>query len=285
MSGAERRSILVVPASSTHMIDKAAHLKADQVLFDWEDAVAPSKKHDARRNILDLLNSDRKFAAKYLSIRINAISSSHFQNDLTALREISGNRLFSIVLPKVSSEEDLDVIERELGTVIVEVQIESAVGLINVNSIAAHQRTGSLSFGPLDYLADLGATTTDESDALFTYPLMKILLAGRASGKLVFDGPEVDIRNLQKFEMSASRVQAMGFDGKWVLHPDQIDLCNRIFTPNEEEYKAAKELIRRYETALAQGQGAFIEGDEMIDEASCRRAAKIVARAEFFFQD
>lgn len=285
MSGAERRSILVVPASSTHMIDKASHLDADQILFDWEDAVAPSKKHDARKNIVNLLNSDRKFAAKYLSIRINAISSSYFQDDLIALREITGNRLFSIVLPKVSSKGDLDLIEKELGAVIIDVQIESAIGLINVNTIAAHQRTGSLSFGPLDFMADLGATAAGESDALFTYPLMKILVAGRAAGKLVFDGPEVDIRNLQKFKMRANRVQVMGFDGKWVLHPDQIDLCNRIFTPNQEEYKVAKELIAQYESALAQGRGTSVKGDLMIDEASRRRAAKTVARAESFFKN
>lgn len=266
------------------MSNKATHLGADQILFDWEDAVAPSKKHDARKNIVSLLNSDQKFAAKYLSIRINAINSPYFKDDLTALREINSNRLFSIALPKVSSEEDLNLIEKELGEVIVDVQIESAVGLINVNKIAAHQRTGSLSFGPLDFMADLGATTAGESDALFTYPLIKILVAGRAAGKLVFDGPEVDIRNLEKFEMSATRVHVMGFDGKWILHPDQIDLCNRIFTTNQEEYHAAKDLITQYEAALAQGRGASLEGDQMIDEASRRQAAKTVARAELFFK-
>lgn len=283
MDGNLRRSLLAVPASSEKMVEKSKGLACDQILFDLEDAVAPSEKASARTNLISLFASKPTFHARYISIRVNATDTPYFKDDLAALGKIPTDALFSIVLPKVNSAKDLDLLG---DSYLVDAQIESPAGLINVESIAAHPRVLSLSYGPLDFAADLGATrdALTESDLKeFTlYPLMKILIAARANGKLAFDGPEVDIRNAEKFISSAKRVRALGFDGKWVLHPDQIELCNQIFLPSDSEYQRARDLISTYEKAQNKGLGAATDGDLMIDEASRRHAAKIVARREAF---
>ena len=283
MDGNLRRSLLAVPASSEKMIEKSKGLACDQILFDLEDAVSPAEKGSARANLIALFASRPTFQARYISIRINATSSPYFKDDLTALKQIPAGALFSLVLPKVESAKDIDLVG---DSYLIDAQIESALGLSNVEAIAAHPRLISLSYGPLDFAADLGASldALTESDLKeFTlYPLMKILVAARANEKLAFDGPEVDIRNSEKFTKSARRVRALGFDGKWVLHPDQVDLCNQIFIPSETEYQRASDLIAKYESAQSQGLGAITDGDVMIDEASRRNAAKIVARHKAF---
>ena len=283
MDGNLRRSLLAVPASSTKMIEKSKGLACDQILFDLEDAVSPAEKGSARANLISLFASQPTFQARYISIRVNAVSTPFFKDDLAALKQIPVGALFSIVVPKIESAKELDLLD---ASYLIDAQIESAVGLSNVEAIAAHPRLLSLSYGPLDFAADLGASldSLTESDLKeFTlYPLMKILVAARANGKLAFDGPEVDIRNSEKFTKSAKRVRALGFDGKWVLHPDQIELCNQIFLPTDTEYQRALTLISNYEIAQSQGLGAIADGDVMIDEASRRSAAKIVARHQAF---
>ena len=283
MDGNLRRSLLAVPASSAKMIEKSKGLACDQILFDLEDAVSPSEKASARANLIALFAAQPTFQARYISIRVNATSTPYFKEDLAALKKIASGALFSLVLPKVESVKEMDLLG---GSYFIDAQIESAAGLSNVETIAAHPRLLSLSYGPLDFAADLGASldALTESDLKeFTlYPLMKILVAARANGKMAFDGPEVDIRNSEKFSKSAQRVRALGFDGKWVLHPDQIELCNELFTPSDIEYQRASELIAKYESAKSQGLGAVADGDLMIDEASRRHAAKIVARRQAF---
>lgn len=283
MDGNLRRSLLAVPASSEKMVEKSKGLACDQILFDLEDAVAPDKKASARENLIKLFAAKPTFRARYISIRVNATNTPYFKDDLAALNIIAAGSLFSVVLPKIESASDLDPLG---GSYLIDAQIESAAGLSCVDKIAAHPRCISLSYGPLDFAADLGASldalTAIDVKEFTLYPLMKILVAARANGKLAFDGPEVDIRNSEKFTTGARRVRALGFDGKWVLHPDQIKLCNEIFTPSDSEYQRASKLIARYESAQSQGLGAVTDGDLMIDEASRRLAAKIVARHEAF---
>ena len=283
MDGNLRRSLLAVPASSEKMVEKSKGLACDQILFDLEDAVAPDKKANARENLIKLFATKSTFRARYISIRVNATNTPHFKDDLSALNMIASGALFSVVLPKVESASDLDLLG---SSYFIDAQIESATGLSNVDKIAAHPRLISLSYGPLDFAADLGASLdalTEVDLKEFTlYPLMKILVAARANGKLAFDGPEVDIHSSEKFSKSAKRSRAFGFDGKWLLHPDQIELCNEIFTPSDSEYQRASDLIARYESAQSQGLGAVTDGDLMIDEASRRLAAKIVTRHEAF---
>jgi citrate lyase subunit beta/citryl-CoA lyase len=283
MDGNLRRSLLAVPASSEKMVEKSKGLACDQILFDLEDAVTPDEKANARENLIKLFATKPTFRARYISIRVNATNTPHFKDDLSALNMIATSALFSVVLPKVESASDFDLLG---SSYFIDAQIESAAGLSNVDKIAAHPRLISLSYGPLDFAADLGASLdalTEVDLKEFTlYPLMKILVAARANEKLAFDGPEVDIYSSEKFSKSAKRSRALGFDGKWLLHPDQIELCNEIFTPSDSEYQRASDLIARYESAQSQGLGAVTDGDLMIDEASRRLAAKIVTRHEAF---
>jgi citrate lyase subunit beta/citryl-CoA lyase len=155
MDGNLRRSLLAVPASSTKMIEKSKGLACDQILFDLEDAVSPAEKGSARANLIALFASQPTFRARYISVRINAASTPYFKDDLAALKQIPSGALFSLVLPKVESAKEIDLLDTSY---VIDAQIESAAGLTNVETIAAHPRLISLSYGPLDFAADLGAS-------------------------------------------------------------------------------------------------------------------------------
>lgn len=270
------------------MIEKAKNFEVDQLFLDLEDAVAPDAKIHARQ-MISVLNKD-DFKAHIVSIRINAIDKSWFKDDIELLKSKAGSWIDSIILPKVHTVDDveifskhLDAIEktlgRELGSITIDVQIESAKGLVNCEAIAACERVSSLNFGPADFMADLGAPA--ETVTSHEYALMRILVAARAAGIAALDGPTLEVRDISKFEESAGVAAAMGFDGKWVLHPDQIEACHRIFTPSQERFDEAACLLEAYEhfTSTAGGaKGAAIYKGAMIDEASRKMAIAVVGR-------
>jgi citrate lyase subunit beta/citryl-CoA lyase len=283
-----RRSLFAVPASSEKMIEKAKNFEVDQLFLDLEDAVAPDAKWHAQQLISALGKDD--FKASAVSIRINAIDTPWFSEDLALLKSKAGSWIDSVILPKVHSADvvkvfskHLDDIEktfgRENGSISIDAQIESAKGLVNCESIAASERVSSLNFGPADFMADLGAPA--ESVTSHEYALMRILVAARAAGIAALDGPTLEVREIAKFEASAQIAAAMGFDGKWVLHPDQIEACHRIFTPSQERFDEAACLLEAYEhfTSTAGGaKGAAIYKGAMIDEASRKMALAVVGR-------
>ena len=283
-----RRSVFAVPGSSEKMLGKALEFQVDQVFLDLEDAVAPEAKSQARELIHSV--GTKKFAAKIVSVRINALSTSWFDDDCTLLRAGVGSWINSVILPKVQSVDEiqqfsalLDGIEkalgREKGAITIDAQIESAKGLVNCEAIAQHERVSSLNFGPADFMADLGMTAEEVTSN--EYALMRILVAARAAGIAAIDGPTLEVRDISKFEKSAAISAAMGFDGKWVLHPDQIASCHRIFTPSQVRFDEASCLLEAYEyfTSSAGGaKGAAIYKGAMIDEASRKMALAIHAR-------
>lgn len=288
-----RRSILAVPAGRPEMIEKALTLGADQIFFDLEDATAPSARESARANISMALDGrDKSFFAPLVSIRINQVGSSDIQADLKLLSTGVSRAIDSIIMPKVHSRADLEwvdskllVIESELGiglgSILIDAQIESAQGLINASKIATIPRVASLSFGPLDFLADIGAPCLEINNLnedLISHALMNVLIAAKAAGKLAFDGPTVDYKNKDIFEKSAKAIYAMGFDGKWLIHPSQIELCHEIFTPTQEEFTSAIKLLADYEEGISAGIGAIQSSGVMIDAASIRMAQVIRAR-------
>jgi citrate lyase subunit beta/citryl-CoA lyase len=270
------------------MIEKAKNFEVDQLFLDLEDAVAPDAKIHARQMISVLNNDD--FKAHIVSIRINAIDTSWFKDDIELLKSKAGSWIDSIILPKVHTVDDvevfskhLDAIEktlgREQGSITIDAQIESAKGLVNCEAIADCERVSSLNFGPADFMADLGAPA--ETVTSHEYALMRILVAARAAGIAALDGPTLEVRDISKFEESAGVAAAMGFDGKWVLHPDQIEACHRIFTPSQERFDEAACLLEAYEhfTSTAGGaKGAAIYKGAMIDEASRKMAVAVVGR-------
>ena len=293
-----RRTTLAVPGSNPRMIDKARSLDVDAIFLDLEDAVSPLAKEEARANIITELNKGG-FGERIVTVRINSTDTQWAQDDLQEVMRGAGNHLDCIMLPKVRTVSDiqwligqLDELEKEIGKPVgstgIEVQIEDALGLINVEQIAASSaRIETIILGPGDLMANLNMKTLEvgkqpegygEGDA-YHYILMKLLIAARAFGKQVIDGPYFEIKDLDGLRLSSNRSAALGFDGKWVLHPDQVDVVNEIYSPSQADYDRAELILDAYEfhTSDAGGKkGAAMFAGQMIDEAS-RKMALVIA--------
>jgi citrate lyase subunit beta / citryl-CoA lyase len=290
-----RRSCLAVPASSERFIEKARGLPADEVFLDLEDAVAPAAKPKARANAAAAVAGD--WGGRLVAVRVNDAATQWAHRDV--LDVVCGGRVDAIVLPKVTSPDHvvwldllLGQVEREAGLPVgrtgIEAQIEDARGLAAVNAIAgASVRLEALVFGPADFMASVGIRSLDVGgqpegyaggDA-YHYALMRILIAARARGLQAIDGPYLKIRDVDGLRRSAVSSAALGFDGKWALHPSQIEAVNQAFAPSPADYSRAAAIIEAYAHATTvQARGAVMLGDEMIDEASRKMAEVVVAR-------
>jgi citrate lyase subunit beta/citryl-CoA lyase len=282
------------------MLDKARGLKSDQLFMDLEDAVAPLVKADARKNIVQALN-EGGYEDKIRAVRVNDWTTQWTYTDVIEIVEGAGANLDCIMLPKVQTADQvvaldllLTQLERtnglEVGRLGIEAQIENAMGLININAIAAASpRIETIIFGPADFMASINMKSLvvgeqppgyDTGDA-YHHILMSILMAARAYNKQAIDGPYLGIKDLEGFRRVAGRSAALGFDGKWALHPDQIALANEIFSPKQEDYDHAEMILDAYDwaTSAAGGaKGAVMLGDEMIDEASRKMALVVSAK-------
>jgi len=281
------------------MIAKAKGLPADQVFLDLEDAVAPDAKEQARTRVAAALAEDG-WAGQLRGVRVNDWTTPWTHADVIEVVSAAGAQLDVIVLPKVTDIAHIHALDLlltqletklglEVGRIGIDAQIEDARGLLNVDAIAAHPRVHALVLGPGDMAASLNMRTLevggqpegyDLGDA-HHHTLMTILVAARAHGVAAIDGPYVRVRDVEGFRRSAGRVAALGYDGKWVLHPDQIAAGNEIFSPRQEDYDRAELILEAYEwhTSAAGGaRGAVMLGDEMIDEASRKMALVIAAK-------
>jgi citrate lyase subunit beta / citryl-CoA lyase len=278
------------------MMAKAPSLPADEVFLDLEDAVALSQKETARALVIEALRGG-DWSATPVGVRVNAVSTPWCRRDVIDMVEGAGGVIDFVIIPKAEYPSDVTFvadlvhqvreangIEREIG---LEVQIESATGLTNVDAIAAaSDRTQTLVFGPADMSASLGMPALTAGLPQPGYPgdhwhhvMVRILVAARAAGLEAIDGPYLMIRDLEGLRASALRARALGFDGKWAVHPSQIDVLNEVFAPTNEEFEKAQAMILGYQrSAGEQGRGAFMFGDEMIDEASRKMAERVVAR-------
>ena len=284
--GMLRRSLLSVPGDKEAMIAKAESLAVDSLFFDLEDSVSPQSKIAARALISQSVKRSL-FSAPFISVRVNARDTPFIADDLALLSGGLVREIDSIIFPKINSIDDCNWMDDQLasvekaagiavGTIAIDAQIESAQGLQNVNQIAGHPRVISLSFGPLDFLADIGAPTlhiNESTQAIINHALAQILIAARANGIEALDGPTVDYKNPETFERSALTIYSMGFDGKWLIHPSQIELCHKVFTPTIEEFKSAIALLKDYE-----GQGVIVRDQVMVDAASIRMAQVVMSR-------
>ena len=295
-----RRSTLAVPGSNPRMLDKARTLKTDALFLDLEDSVSPLVKVEARANVIAAL-LEGGYGGRVISVRINALDSQWSTDDLTEVIEQAGDKLHCILVPKVQTAAQLQSVDTRIaelekanelpvGSIGLEAQIEDALGLVNVEQIAAaSDRLESLVFGPADFMASINMKSLvvgqqpsgyTEGDA-YHYPLMRLLVAGRAFGKQVIDGPYLGIKDLDGLKLAAARSAALGFDGKWVLHPDQVDIVNEIFSPAQADYDHAELILDAYEyhTSSSGGaRGAVMLGEEMIDEASRKMALVISSK-------
>jgi citrate lyase subunit beta/citryl-CoA lyase len=292
-----RRSNLAVPGSNPRFLEKAKGLPADQVFLDLEDACAPLAKPGARKNIVAALN-EGGWGDKIRTVRVNDWTTEWTFQDVIEVVGGAGANLDCIMLPKVQDAAQVQALDMllsqiekanglEVGRIGIEAQIETAQGLINVNDIAfASPRIETIIFGPADFMASInmkslvvGALHPDYPGDPFHYILMQILMAARARGVQAIDGPFLQVRDVPAFEEVAKRSAMLGFDGKWVLHPGQIDAANEIYAPSQEDYDHAELILDAYDWATSEAggkKGSAMLGDEMIDEAS-RKMALVIA--------
>jgi citrate lyase subunit beta / citryl-CoA lyase len=294
-----RRSCLSVPGSSEKMLAKAPGLGADMVFLDLEDAVAPLEKPAARAKVVKAIN-ELDWGDTVLCVRVNAWDTEWTYRDVIEVVEGAGERLDELMLPKVQNAGDVQALDMLLtqiekvtgrrSRVGIEAQIETARGIINVEEIcAASDRLETIILGPVDMSASMempslagGLDIPEYPGDYFHYVFVKILMAGRANGLQVIDGPYVKVRDSEGFREFCRRTQILGYDGKWALHPDQVTILNEVFGISQERFDRAKDILEAYEKATTEGdrKGAVMFGDEMIDEASRKVAEKVVARGE-----
>ena len=298
-----QRSELAVPGSNTSFIDKAADSAADFVFLDLEDAVAPPEKEQARRNVVEALRDiDWAAKGKTVSVRINGLDTHYMYRDVIDVMEQAGDRVHTILVPKVGVPADLycvetlvDQIEQAKGyqnKVGIEALIETALGMANVEAIASSSgrpeaRLEALHFGVADYAASNRARTVSIGGLNPSYPgdqwhfgLSRMIVACRAYGLRPIDGPFGDYSDPDGFRAGARRAAALGAEGKWAIHPSQVELANEVFSPPQAEVDRAQRIIEALRAAQAQGKGAASVDGKMIDAASERMAQTVIAMDE-----
>jgi citrate lyase subunit beta/citryl-CoA lyase len=279
------------------MLQKAAGLAADQVFLDLEDSVAPREKSETTRRQVAAALISYEWVPKTKVVRVNGVGTPWCLDDLISVVGAAGAAIDCIMLPKVEGADQIHFVdhvlahlERQLGlerSIGLEIQIESPRGLVEVERIAAaSRRIEALIFGPGDYAAAAGMPqlSVGEIDRShlgdpWHYVLSRIVTAARAFGLQAIDGPYAAIRDLDGYLEAARRSRALGYDGKWALHPDQIEPCNEIYAPSASEYERAERILEAYAQATdVESVGVVMFEGEMIDEASRKMAMQVAAR-------
>jgi citrate lyase subunit beta/citryl-CoA lyase len=282
------------------MIDKARALKSDALFLDLEDACAPAAKPAGRENIVKSLN-EGGFGDRVRTVRINDWTTEWTYRDVVDVVGGAGANLDCLMLPKTQDAAQVQALDLlvtqiekaeglEVGRIGFEIQIENAKGLLALDAIAgASPRVETLIFGPADFMASIQMKSLvvgeqppgyDVGDA-YHHILMSILMAARAHDLQAVDGPYLAIKDLDGFKRVAGRAAALGFDGKWALHPTQIDDLNEIFSPRQNDFDHAENILDAYAWCTSEtggARGAAMLGDEMIDEASRKMALVISAK-------
>jgi citrate lyase subunit beta / citryl-CoA lyase len=289
-----RRSCLSVPGSSPKMLTKAPSLPADEVFLDLEDSVAPGEKEAARGNVIEALNGN-EWGDKTVVVRINAIDTRWAYRDVIEIVEAAGANIDCIMIPKVQAPGEVEFVDNLLRMIEdtkgfdhqigIEAQIENGPGLTLIDDIAhASDRLETLIFGPGDMAAAMGMPSLTVGEMIDEYPgdywhwiHMRILVAARTAGLQAIDGPYAKIRDLEGYREVCNRTKILGYDGKWVLHPGQIDVANEVYAPSQAEFERAEDILSAYRQATdVDLTGAVMYGDEMIDEAS-RKMAEVTS--------
>ena len=296
-----RRSILSVPGHVEKMHAKACQSKTDVIMLDLEDSVPVDAKPDAPAVIIKSLGS-MDWQNKTLSVRINGLDTPFGYRDLKAIGETVGHRIDTVVLPKTDDAGDVHFVSRMLdgiemhrgfsNRIGIEAIIESARGLANVNRIAkASDRLKTLVFGIADYSASIGARLVsisghgEEEDMYpghrWHFEMSRLVMAAKAQNLMVIDAPYGNFKDLDGLERACTMACALGFDGKWAIHPNQLETINRVFSPSEADVARAVKVITAYETAKTDGRGAAAVNGRMIDGATVRLARQLKAQAEY----
>mgnify|MGYP005854189105 CR=1 FL=1 len=293
------RSPLSVPASNPRMIEKAVASDADAVLLDLEDAVAPTEKEASRPNVVRALK-ELDWGRKVRLYRINALDTPWAYRDIVEVVEGAGDRLDCLILPKVHRPEDVSFadtlltqieeykgFQRRIG---IEAQIETAQGIVHIHQIASSsERLEALIYGPGDYAASMHMPTgaigmRDEMDSVYGadrwhYAIHRIVSAARAAGLRALDGPYAQFRDTEGYRKACQVALALGFDGKWCIHPSQVPIANQVFAPSPKEIDWSQRVVAEYERAMAEGRGAIAIDGKLVDAASLRMARVTLEKA------
>ncbi|GDX59394.1 CoA ester lyase [Nitrosomonadaceae bacterium] len=296
-----QRCELAVPGSNPGMFEKALRSGADFIFLDLEDAVAPDDKVQARKNVIGAINDlDWRGNGVTLSVRINGLDTQYMVRDVVDLIEQAGHKIDTILIPKVGVYADVYMVEAMLSQletqqglknrIGIEALIETALGMSNVEDIARNGASGrleALHFGVADYAASNRARTTNIGGLNPDYPgdqwhsaISRMTVACRAYGLRPIDGPFGDIKDPDGYKLAARRSAALGCEGKWAIHPSQIELANEVYTPPPAEIEKAKRILVALKEAASQGKGAAALDGRLIDAASERMALNIVRTAE-----
>ena len=293
-----RRSIISVPANSEKMLGKAPGLAADVVMLDLEDSVPVDQKERARSMAAECLKSGN-WGAQVRSVRINDMSTPFAYRDLIEVVEAAGDCIDTIVVPKVNDPAEIKAIdyflmqiESAMGfepeRIGLEASIETAEGMLEVEDIAyASTRLETLVFGIADYTSSLGMLskgTSGHGDAeefypghRYHFPLSRIAMAAKAAGLAAIDAPYGDFKNPDGLRQSCLLSAALGFDGKWAIHPSQIEIINETYSPSPEDVERARRVVEAFEKAVQKGRGAVSLDGKMVDAASIRVARTTLA--------
>ncbi|MGA3216633.1 MAG: CoA ester lyase [Acidimicrobiales bacterium] len=294
-----RRSCLSVPGSSQRFLEKAPSVPADMIILDLEDSVAAPEKQAARAKVVQAIR-ELEWDDRVLCVRLNGWRSRWTYLDAIELVGQAGGRLDEVMLPKVQSAAEVIALDllltqvelnsgQAVGHIGIEAQIETARGLINVEEIcAASGRLEAVIFGPADFAASIempvltgGVQIEEYPGDHFHYAFSKILIAGRANGIQVIDGPFLKIGEPDLLRDYCQRAHMLGYDGKWAVHPDQVAILNEVFSPTQDQFDRAFTILETYDKATAlERRGAVRFGEEMIDEASRQMALRLVSKGE-----
>ncbi|NOT85603.1 MAG: CoA ester lyase [Methylococcaceae bacterium] len=297
-----QRCELAVPGSNPDMFEKALKSGVDFIFLDLEDAVAPDDKLQARKNVIQAINDlDWEGHGVTISVRINGLDTQYMVRDVVDLVEQCGAKLKTVLIPKVGVYADVYMVEAMLNQlemqqglknkIGIECLIETALGMANVEDIAKQGALGgrmeALHFGVADYAASNRARTTNIGGLNPDYPgdqwhaaISRMTVACRAYGLRPIDGPFGDFKDPEGYKQAARRAAALGCEGKWAIHPSQVELANEVFTPPEAEVNKAKRILQALKEAAAQGKGAAALDGRLIDAASEKMASNVVKAAE-----
>ncbi|HDM78036.1 MAG TPA: CoA ester lyase [Deltaproteobacteria bacterium] len=297
-----RRSILSVPGNNPRMIKKALSLNADQIMLDLEDSVPVDEKENARSFVVSAF-LEENWGDKIRSFRINGLDTPYAYRDIIDVVEKAGENIDSLIIPKVNTKCDvymvsklLDQIESQKGIknrIRLEASIETAEGLVNAYEIAiASDRLDTLVFGISDYSAsvnmkNVGISSHGDEEEIYPghryhFPLSRMIMAAKAANLLAIDAPYGNFKDPEGLQNSCNMAAALGCDGKWAIHPAQIDAINKTFSPDEREIQQAKKVLEAYEKAKKEKHGAVAIDGKMIDGASLRNAKRIYDQARAF---
>ncbi len=290
-----QRSELAVPGSSPKMFEKALGSAADYIFLDLEDAVSPNDKISARANVIKALNEmNWRENGKTISVRINSLDTHYMYSDLVEIVEQAGENVDTILIPKAGTASDVYMVDCLLtqietnknlkNKIGIECLIETALGMSNIKEIAkSSERLEALHFGVADYAASLRARTVVIGGLNPDYPgdqwhhgLSELVMTCRAYGLRAIDGPFGDFNDPDAYVAAAKRGAAIGIEGKWAIHPSQIELANKVFSPPETEVNKAKRILEELDKAAKEGKGAAQLDGRMIDAASARMAENVV---------